>query len=333
MNTSTPQAGVHGSPMRFTCILTNPPYQESNGSGSYGVGARPLYHRFIQHAISLAPRYALMIVPSRWFSGGLGLNAFRAQMLAERRISHMVDFLDSEKVFPGVRIGGGVNYFLWDREYDGDCRVTTRGRGADYEQMRALGGYDIFIRHGRALSIVEKVQAAGEPPLVVSVSAPFDLATNFADYSDTRFRGSVQLWARGNVGWVDRKLVTKNRDWIGQYKILIPLMGVAVDAFPHQVIGRPFLIGRDSCCTQTYLVLGAYDTIVEARNFERYTKTKFFRFLVMLRRPGILSSRSTFAFVLTLDMTVRWTDEMLYDAYGLTADEVAFIETSVTALT
>jgi site-specific DNA-methyltransferase (adenine-specific) len=149
--------------MKFDVIIGNPPYQLSDGGN--GVSASPIYQRFIEQAIKLKPRYLSMIVPSRYFAGGKGLDAFREKMLADRHIIKMVDFINAKDCFPQNSISGGVNYFLWDRDHEGDCEFTTVLGDKRDTQMRKLNEFSTFVRYNSAVEIIHKVQGKDFKPL------------------------------------------------------------------------------------------------------------------------------------------------------------------------
>ena len=173
--------------MQFDVVVGNPPYQlGQSGGDAVGGFAMPVYHRFVQSAKTLDPRFVVMVTPSRWFAGGRGLDEFRAEMLGDARLRELVDFPDAAAAFPGTQIKGGVSYFLWDSSWGGTCRVTTIQAGTNSPPMdRPLGKYDVLIRRNEAIPILEKVLAAsaqsGLGSLAQSVSPiqPFSIRTNF----------------------------------------------------------------------------------------------------------------------------------------------------------
>lgn len=163
-------AEIFGDNMKFDVIIGNPPYQLSDGGGK-GSSASPIYQRFIEQAKTLDPRLLLMVVPSKWFSGGKGLDEFRATMLNDRRLRRLVDFPDSREAFDGVDIAGGVNYFLWDRDHEGKCRVDTVSNGVSISVERELNEYEIFVRDNRTLDIIKRIEASEDKSFAEMVSA------------------------------------------------------------------------------------------------------------------------------------------------------------------
>lgn len=316
--------------MKFDVIVGNPPYQINDGG--HGSSASPVYQKFVEAAVSMDPKYVVMIVPSRWFAGGKGLSKFRADMLADKRIRSLVDYPDAADCFPGVNIQGGVNYFLWDRDHRGDCSVVTKRAGQlDSVLVRSLGAYDVFVRLNESVSILEKVRALGEPTFDSAVSArkPFGLPTNFKEFEAGPFEGAVRVYATKRQGWIHRSAVLTNADLIDKFKVLIPKATDGNDVYPLPVLVLPVVASPGTCCTETYLVCGATDSEVEAENVAAYMRTRFFRFLLSLRKHTLDNTQEKFAFVPSLDMTVSWTDEMLYARYGLSEDEVLFIKSQI----
>ena len=321
--------------MKFDVIIGNPPYQMSDGGDTEDRqrgGAIPLYHRFIQQAKKLTPHYLTMIVPSRWFAGGRGLDDFRDEMLHDERIRTIVDFPISSECFPGVEIKGGVCYFLWDRDRKGDCEIRTMRNNEVSTMRRPLleKGCDTFIRYNDAISILRKVQAFKEPTMNTQVSSqkPFGFRT-FVKGKEKPFFGAVKLYANKTEGYVDRAEITQNISWVDEYKIYITRAYGAGEDFPHQILNKPFLGEPNTCCTETYMVIGPYANKKRSENVLSYIKTRFFRFMVLLKKNTQDAPARVYSFVPIQDFTEEWTDEKLYVKYGLTEDEIAFIESMI----
>lgn len=321
--------------MKFDVIIGNPPYQMSDGGDTEDRqrgGAIPLYHKFIQQAKKLTPRYLTMIVPSRWFAGGRGLDEFRDEMLHDDRIRTIVDYPISSECFPGVEIKGGVCYFLWDRDSHGVCEIkTTRNNDISIMQRPLLEkGCDTFIRYNEAIPILRKVQIYNEPTMDTQVSSqkPFGFRT-FVNGKPTPFNGAVKLYANKSVGYVSRNEIAQNQSWVDMYKVYITMAYGAGEDFPHQIINKPFIGEPNSCCTETYVVIGPYDSEMTAKNVLSYINTRFFRFMVLLKKNTQHASAKVYSFVPMQDFSKPWTDEELYAKYGLTDEEIAFIESMI----
>jgi len=317
--------------MRFDVVIGNPPYQIQDGGA--GPSASPIYHLFVNQAFRLKPRYVSMIIPSRWFAGGKGLDKFREEMLNSTKFRHLADFPAAADLFPTVEIKGGVCYFLWDEKYDGPCKVVTHQNGKPpKESVRYLGEHgDIFIRHAESLPILEKIQSKATRFVdeQVAPSKPFGLRTFFKDYSEKKMKGMIDLYGNGGIYYIRPFQVLLNEDWIDKWKVLTSNGYNGGDSFPHKILGTPIVAPPGSACTETYVVCGVFESEVEARNFEAYVRTKFFRFLVSLRKNTQHVTQSRFKFVPVLDMRKRWTDELLNAEFGITKDEEAFIASIV----
>ncbi|MFN4279708.1 Eco57I restriction-modification methylase domain-containing protein [Thermosynechococcus sp.] len=316
--------------MKFDVIIGNPPYQLSDGG--FGKSAVPIYNRFVQQAKKLNPRYLLMIIPSRWFGGGKGLDSFRKEMLEDDRLRKLVDFEDASEVFPGVDIAGGVCYFLWERDRRGLCEVTNVSKGQSVTAERKLDEFSTFIRHSQAVSIVRKVLAQKERSMSERVSSrkPFGLPTN----AKPQESGDLILRCQDGEGLYWRTDIKVGIEMIDKWKVITSYVGYDHAGNPgsdgrRRVFSKIDILPPGFICTETYLVIGAYNSQQEAENLVAYMKTRFFRFLVSQFMYSHHITKDSYAFVPILDMNTRWTDEKLYKRYGLTADEIAFIESKI----
>lgn len=325
-------AELFGDDMQFDVIVGNPPYQLASDGGTRDV---PIYQHFVRQAKKLEPRLLTMVIPSRWMAAGLGLGEFRAEMLADDRIRRLVDYPDSSELFPGVKLMGGACYFLWSRDSPGLCETTLVRAGEAVETVeRRLDEFDIFVRDSRALAILRKVQDLGEPSIfdVLSADKEFGLTSNFSDYRDTPFPKAVPLYAyQGGqrlVGWVARSKITKSSELIDTWKVLIPAAGFESQILPTLVLSSTRRAPSPSACTQTYLFLPAASE-AEADSMESYVHTRLFRFLIWLRKVSQHATRSTYTWVPQQTWDRVWTDEELYEKYGITDDEQAYVESII----
>lgn len=314
--------------MKFDVIIGNPPYQLSDAGDS--TGSSPIYQLFVEQAKKLNPRYLSMIIPSRWFAGGKGLDEFRNTMLKDRRISHLVDYPIASDIFPGVKVIGGICYFLWAKDYKGDCEVTTRMGDTEDVMKRSLGQFDTFVRFNKAISILEKVKAKNYPSLSEKVSRqkPFGLRT----FARPTGKGKVTLYAFRNVGKIERAEIAVGQEMLDKWKVLISRgygEGGEAREYPRMIMGKPIIAGPSSACTETYIVIGVFDNENEAKNLDSYLRTRFLRFLVGLRKNTQDITKDRFAFVPNMEMSKPWTDEKLYKHFGLSKDETDFIETLI----
>jgi len=301
--------------------------------GGNAASASPIYHQFVEQAKKLNPRFLTMIIPSRWFSGGKGLDKFRESMLNDDRIRVLVDYPASGEVFPGVEIKGGVCYFLWDRDNRGKCLVKSRqGQTENILERNILEkGSESFIRFNEAVTIVKKIVSHTEKSFrnLVSSRKPFGFGTNFENFKENEFKDSIKIYANKKKGFVSKKEITKNNGLISKYKIFITKAYGAGESYPHQILNIPLLGNKNSCCTETYLVIGPFETEAEAKNVISYIKTKFFRFLVMLNKPTQDATSKVYKAVPLQDFSKSWTDEELYKKYDLTKEEIEFIESMI----
>lgn len=319
--------------MQFDVIVGNPPYQL--GTEGFGATASPIYHHFVERAVALGPKYVAMITPSRWFTGGKGMDEFRARMISDRRLRAIVDNPKLFDCFPGVEIKGGVSYFLWDRDHDGDCEFSTRVDGViTSTSTRDLrSGDGVVIRDNRAVGIVDKVVAASERSVeeMFTVTKPFGLTmrSNYAGSVPEPFEGSIPLLYSSHVGYSRPDQIQRNHQWIDQWKVLIPMAGDGHGREVSYVIGEPIALAPGSACTQTYVIAGMFKTRKETKNYANFLATKFVRFLVLQRKVTQHVTPDRFRFVPLLDMKRAWSDHDLYAHFNLTRDEIDYIESTI----
>ncbi len=319
--------------MQFDVIIGNPPYQLNVGKeqDNYAI---PIYQKFIEQAIKLQPRYLTMIIPARWYAGGRGLDAFRDEMLHDQRIRKLVDYPNATDAFPGVDISGGVCYFLWDRDNPGLTTVSSYQRDRIISSMdRPLleQGNSTLVRFNEAIPILRKIASHKEQGFdtLVSPQTPFGLYSSFKDYKESSFEGSIALHTVKGQKWINRSQISKNAQWIDDHKVYISKSYGERGNYPYLFLAKPFLGAPGSCCTQTYLMIGPFESESIAQNVRRYISTRFFRFCIMQRKNTQDAMRNAYSFAPVQDFTKEWTDEKLYKKYGITEDEIAFIESMI----
>lgn len=327
---------IFGEKVRFDVIIGNPPYQLDDG----GVGgAMPLYQKFVQSAKSLEPKYLSMITPSRWFAGGRGLDSYRSEMLSDKRLRALVDYPKADEIFPGVLIGGGVSYFLWDSTYDGKCSVTIVRGGEKSFSERDLNQHDVFVRSNDAVSILEKVRANSSGDTFTSLVTggdPFGFRTNFEDYKKSPKAGDIKLHynaggrgAMRAIGYVSRKQVTRNADMIDSWKLMLNRVYNVAESYPHRIVGSPTILPPEEICTGSFVIAGGFSSKKEAESAKSYYETKFFRFLLHLRKINQDAARHTYQWIPLQKWNQIWTDDDLYKMYKLSDQEIAYIESTI----
>ncbi len=287
--------------MKFDVIIGNPPYQlDTGGSGRQ---AKPIYQKFIATAKKLSPKYLAMVIPARWYSGGFGLDGFRDEMLNDKRLKHLVDFKSATDVFPGVDIPGGVCYFLWDKDHNGQCEVTSFEDEKKSSLKRSLNEFKIFIRSSKSIPIIRKVLDHNKNKSFLSdfVSSikPFGLPTNYKPLKSglpCRFIQKIGLKFAKEGDVIDAKRI------LNKWKVLIPKAPIAGQTdlskpirFYHDkntIISKP-----GECCTESWIVAGNFNSKKEAEGFKSYLFTKIVRFLILQTVISQDVNRKNFAFV------------------------------------
>jgi hypothetical protein len=318
---------IFSKDMKFDVIVGNPPYQLKDGG--HEASAKPIYQLFVEQAKKLNPKYLAMIIPSRWFTGGKGLDEFRSNMLNDKRIRVLDDFLDASECFGnGVSIKGGVCYFLWDRDNPGDCEITTHDKGEIIsKKVRPLleKNFNTFIRYGEAIPILKKIQSINKTSFAELVSSrkPYGISTDFKGKNKPSIN-SIKIYQNKGVGYVDSKMVNSNNDWINKHKVIVPYAVGTGDSKTDYI--KPLYCEPGACNSETYLNIGPFKSKKDCQNVISYIKTKFFHFLITLKKNTQHTTKNIYEFVPIEDFDNELNDQILYKKYQLNQKEVNFIE-------
>ena len=321
--------------MKFDVIIGNPPYQLSDGGN--GKSSKPIYHLFIEQAKKLNPQYLTMIIPSRWFSGGKGLVDFRKSMLSDHRLRCLVDYENFKDVFPGVDLAGGACYFLWDKSYDGLCEVINYKPEGNISAKRNLDEFEIFIRQNLAVEIVKKVSKFSTNTLSDRVSSrkPFGLATNYPPCED-----GIPCWFIQKIGlkYAKNEDVDNSRGYLEKWKLLLPKSPIAGQTDFTKPVGFYYdgntrIAKPGECCSESWIIAGAFDTEEETINYKSYIFTKTVRFLLLQSVVSQDVTRKNFCFIPDLSSYDRiYTDEILCEKWGITSEEWAYIDSRISSI-
>lgn len=331
--------------MKFDVIIGNPPYQLSDGSGASRDAAMPIYNKFIEQAIKLEPRYLTMIIPSKWMVGGRGLKKFRDFMVSDHHIKTIIDFENATDCFPGVHIDGGINYFLRAKEYIGvvDYTYKTSG-GTVITSKKELGNnfFEYIVRDNRILSILEKTKEEKKFFNIISNTKPFGIRKFLfnsperypdANLNTKPFQGSVKIYgvkgikggAKRVEGFISRNIISNNEDAIGKFKLFFTTSYSTNAITPPKTI----IAGKNEICTETFLMIGPFETELEQLNCLSYIETNFFKVLLYYGKGTMQVTKSVFGLIPLQDFSESWTDEKLYKKYNLNQEEIDFIESMI----
>ncbi|WP_338996766.1 Eco57I restriction-modification methylase domain-containing protein [Fusobacterium animalis] len=352
---------VSDEKVKFGVVIGNPPYQVSDNNSGKG-SAKPIYNKFSNIALKLEPNFVSMIVPSVWFTGGKGLDKFRKDMLELKGLRHITNYITPQDIFPYVNLRGGVNYFLFDKEYkneDNNIEVINIKNGEIINilfRRKKIDGIDIFIADNIAFNIIKKMlekkyisSDIEEDTMLskyVSVRNPFDFDTKFTlselfKETSNALITPIKIYAsKGKIGYIEYNSIKKNKNWIKKWKVIVPFannIGTNLeDDNLNTIISEP-----NSISTETYLVIGADLDLKKntANNIEKYLKTKFVRFLISIAKANQNGTRMTYRFIPLQDFTssfdINWTksveeiDEQLFNKYNLSNEEREHIKKSI----
>lgn len=342
--------------MKFDAIVGNPPYQEMDGG--HGVSATPIYNVFVVNAKKFSPKYLSMIIPARWYVGGRALDAFRNEMLNDKRLCSLHDYPDTADCFNNVDIKGGICYFLWDKDYYGNCEVHSHNGSTCTIAIRNLIDTDMntFVRDAVSREILRKVSSICNEFLssILKPGRYFGFHTkvvwendkgllqtadgksfyNVSRNHDENYNTKVYI-AHGFC-WISSSDVKKNFKEVNQYKVLIPEAGNPGST----IIGNPRISEPGSCSSNTYIVAIAEKTNLQiCKNILSYLKTQFLRFLLSLKTTTQHMPPKAYSFVPLQDFTeksdIDWSksvaeiDQQLYKKYHLSDEEIAFIDSMI----
>lgn len=322
--------------MKFNYIIGNPPYQDGESDG-FGKSARPVYNEFIEQAKKLNPDCLSMIIPARWFAGGKGLDDFRKKMLSDTHMKRIVDYENYKDVFPGLGgLAGGACYFLRDKDYDGLCRVTNATSTSEFTKERKLDEYEIFIRNNKFVDIVNHIKSQNESKGtlcdVVSARKPFGLATNYKPQDK-----GIPCWFIQKIGkkYANSNDVTDSKNYLDKWKLLAPKAPIA----GQTDFSKPVSIYYESnvivaapgeCCTESFIILGAFETEKEILSYKSYIFTKIVRFLLLQSVVSQDITRKNFCFVPNIEVYDKtYTDEYLRGLWNISDEEWKLIDSKI----
>lgn len=331
--------------MKFDVIIGNPPYQLSDGGAQ--ASAKPIYQLFVQQAKKLRPRYLSFIIPSRWMTGGKGLDDFRAEMINDKSIKVLHDYLSASDCFSGVEIKGGVCYFLWDRDYQGEADIYLHDKDTIQHSKRYLvePGDEIFIRQPKLIDIKNKVWSKATKSFeeIVSSRKPYGLCGdvfkdtkkyNLPEMREKKIEGDYSVLgldgARRTFRYIPKHYPLPKNEMIDDYKIFVARnwgIGEISDIPSSLYLAKP-----GELCTETFIQIGPFKTYEEMKNAQIYFSTKFFRAMVAIRKQDQGAAKAIYHFVPLVDFTEKWSDEKLYNYFCLSQEDIDFIENAVSPM-
>jgi len=331
--TMNDKVSTRGKHFTIAGVIGNPPYQKDDGGN--GDSASPIYDKYVYAAQSATSRNVCMIMPARWYTGGKGLDDFRDKMLADKRICYLRDYVNSKDCFPGMSVSGGICYLRWDGAYDGGCDYVESCATTNEYEKRSLSEFPVFVRYNAALSVIHKTQAFNEGSIqsIMTSRNPYGIPTS-ARGADAIFNGAYRLISSKGTGYISKEEILVNHNIADAYKVMLTRIMNEHAGEPDKngqlgVLATIRVLNKREVCTDSYITCGCFNTKVEAENLASYLKTRFARFLLLQAAASINLSKATYRFVPMQDFTESWTDEKLYEKYGITESEQKFIESLI----
>ncbi len=329
----------------FDYVIGNPPYQQdTDGAGRQ---AKPVYNLFMNEAKKIASNSISLITPSRWFSGGMGLDSFRSEMLNDHHLKAIVDYTNAKDIFPNTSISGGVNYFVWKRNYEGDCTFTNTTNGETSTKIRDLSEFPVLVRYNRAVDIIHKVEKVTPVSLATITSGlmPFGLSTNYRGRTEKSGKDALTLYASNCITYISRSEIIKGIEYIDNFCVMISKTGAEHAGEPSKdgtfrvIPSSMKVIGPNEVCTHSYFLIGNYEQKKPAENLYKYMRTRLVRFLMLMSMSGYGLSKLVMSFVplqnfsdnSDIDWSVdeRSIEVQLYKKYRFSDKEIDFIESNI----
>lgn len=338
--------------MKFDAIVGNPPYMIMDGGAK--ASAKPIYNYFIESSKKVEPKYMSFIIPTRWYTGGKGLDDFRKSMLNDKHMELIHDYLTPEYIFSNTNIRGGVCYFLWNKNYNNEVdliRVVTHQNEkiiSDIKRKFKIKEVDIFIRDAHAIAILDRILKEKNIDFMtnyISSRKPFGIDGNFTEselfLSDKNELANIECYGKAkSIGYIKKDDVKNHKDWISVWKVYMPYVnniGTELnDDNQNTFIGEP-----NSVCTETFLVAGAELNLnkYECIALSKYLRSKFARFLHSLAKTSHHATAKTYQFVPLQDFSdksdIDWSksiaeiDQQLYAKYKFSKDEIDYVESKI----
>ncbi len=296
--------------IKFDLVIGNPPYNEQLTQS----GAKPLYNKFIEYYI---PKCNMMsfVIPSRWFASGKGLDSFREMMLKRKDIVYMHHYDDACEVFGNfVEIKGGVNYFLIDSKYSGECNLG--GTLVDFSK------FDIIVdtKFYTLVNIFTNMPSITE----LYLGRCFGIESNDKRLSDTQKQGYIKCYVSQQKGF--QKYIDPSG--LPQANITTYKVCTARAAHEHKSgFGRIFICGPNEVHTGTYISFKT-DSLHQANSLMSYLRTKFANLMLSLRKMSQDISENTCKWIPMVPLDREWNDSLVNQYFNLSEMDIHVIRST-----